>query len=227
MRRYYKSYHYTSSSYSSLCQNVTQSSRPRPPAHRPVAGAPAGCRVTAQVGPGYVTDSRAGICRFPRRHRRLANDAELMNWHAPRNSRMEWPTCHRWLDASPATVLHRSTLHGRTQLKWWRNNRPPAHYDNETWWHKLNATVTMNPISVWTKCRPTGNSSSRTHLSLVHWSLSVPSLCYYVHGYFYVCMFYFLMGFCKCSYSAWLPCSPMFLLRFYCLRSRMLNKLIN
>ena len=58
--------------------------------------------------------------------------------------------------------------------------------------------------------------------SLVHWSLSVPSLCDYVHGYFYV--FNDLMGFRKCSYSAWLSCSLMFLLCFYCLCSRMLNK---
>ena len=59
-------------------------------------------------------------------------------------------------------------------------------------------------------------------MSLVHWSLSVPNLCYYGHGYFYVCMFV-----CECSYSASLSCSPMFLLCFYCLCSRMLNKWMN
>jgi len=39
----------------------------------------------------------------------------------------------------------------------------------------------------------------------------------------FVCL-YVLMSFRKCSYSAWLSRSPMFLLCFYCLCSRMLNE---
>ena len=39
----------------------------------------------------------------------------------------------------------------------------------------------------------------------------------------FVCL-YVLMGFRECSYSDWLSCSPMFLLCFCCLCSRMLNK---
>ena len=50
-------------------------------------------------------------------------------------------------------------------------------------------------------------------LSLVHRSLFIPSLCYYVHGFFVFVWLYVLMGFGKCSYFARLFCSPMFLLQ--------------
>ena len=55
-------------------------------------------------------------------------------------------------------------------------------------------------------------------MSLVHWSLYVPSLCYYVHGYFCVCMFQWA------TVGADIECSTMFLLCFYCLCLRMLSK---
>jgi len=51
--------------------------------------------------------------------------------------------------------------------------------------------VCVYAVSNLNGCNDIANGKdTRPCLSLVHWSLSVPSLCYYVHGYFCRCMFY-------------------------------------
>jgi len=102
----------------------------------------------------------------------------------------------------------------------WRTSWMRRGWASRASWHWRSSSTSCSTRSATSRCLT--DSSSISTPSGASASTSADSVCIVGRSCWCLCV---SMGLCKRSYSAWFSCSPMQLLCFYCLFSRILNKI--